>query len=55
MRKYKIKDIYFYGIQFLEVAPEDFRFLFEHVYGRPFADADDRFWEGGADPPELNF
>ncbi len=55
MRKYKVKDIYFYGIQFLEVSPEDFRFLFEHVYGRPFSDNDDRFWEGGAEPPELNF
>ncbi len=55
MRKYKIKDIYFYGIQFLEIVPEDFRFLFDYVYGRPFSDDDDRFWEGGAEPPELNF
>lgn len=55
MRKYKIKGIYFYGIQFLEIVPEDFRFLFDYVYGRPFSDDDDRFWEGGAEPPELNF
>jgi len=55
MRKYKIKDVYFYGIQFLEVVPEDFRFLFDYVYGRPFSDEDDRFWEGGAEPPELKF
>lgn len=55
MRKYKIKDIYFYGIQFLEIVPEDFRFLFDYVYGRPFSDNDDRYWEGGAEPPELNF
>ncbi len=55
MRKYKIKDIYFYGIQFLEIVPEDFRFLFDYVYGRPFSDNDDRYWEGGAAPPELNF
>jgi len=55
MRKYKNKNIYYYGIQFLEVAPEDFRFLFDFVYGRPFSDDDDRLWEGGAEPPELNF
>ncbi len=55
MRKYKSKDIYFYGLQFLEIEPEDFRFLFDYVYGRPFSDDDDRFWEGGAEPPELNF
>ncbi len=55
MRKYKSKDIYFYGLQFLEIEPEDFRFLFDYVYGRPFSDDDDKFWEGGAEPPELNF
>lgn len=55
MRKYKNKNIYYYGIQFLEVVPEDFRFLFDYVYGRPFSDDDDRLWEGGAAPPELNF
>ncbi|MCK5672868.1 MAG: PilZ domain-containing protein [Spirochaetales bacterium] len=55
MRKYKTKDIYFYGIQFLEIEPEDFRFLFDYVYGRPFSDEDDRLWEGGAEPPELKF
>ena len=55
MRKYKTKDIYFYGLQFLEIEPEDFRFLFDYVYGRPFSDDDDKLWEGGAEPPELNF
>lgn len=55
MRKYKTKDIYFYGLQFLEIEPEDFRFLFDYVYGRPFSDDDDRLWEGGAEPPQLNF
>ena len=53
MRKYKIKDTYFYGIQFLGIEPEDFRFLFDFVYGRPFSDDDDRLWEGGAEPPDL--
>ncbi len=55
MRKYEYYGQYFYGIQFLEIEPEDFRFLFEYVYGRPFTEEDDRLWEGGAKPPELNF
>ena len=55
MRKYQYKEQYFYGLQFLEIAPEDFRFLFEYVYGRSFTEADDRLWEGGATPPELEF
>ena len=54
MRKYEYKGQFFYGIQFLEIEPEDFRFLFEYVYGRSFTDDDDRLWEGGAPPPELD-
>ncbi len=54
MRKYTYKNQFFYGIQFLEIEPEDFRFLFEYVYGRSFTEADDRLWEGGAPPPELD-
>ncbi len=53
MRKYEYKEQFFYGIQFLEIEPEDFRFLFDYVYGRSFTDDDDRLWEGGAPPPEL--
>ncbi len=54
MRKYEYKGQFFYGIQFLEIEPEDFRFLFDYVYGRSFTDDDDRLWEGGAPPPELD-
>ncbi len=55
MRKYEYKGRFFYGIQFLEIEPEDFRFLFEYVYGRNFTEEDDRLWEGGAVPPDLEF
>ncbi len=54
MRKYEYRGQFFYGIQFLEMKPEDFRFLFDYVYGRSFTDEDDRLWEGGTPPPELN-
>jgi hypothetical protein len=53
MRKYQSNGNTFFGVQFLEIAPEDFRFLFDYVYGRPFTEKDDELWEGGASPPEL--
>jgi hypothetical protein len=53
MRKYEAGGHTFFGVQFLEIEPEDFRFLFDYVYGRPYNDSDDRYWEGGAEPPKL--
>jgi hypothetical protein len=37
----------------MDIKPEDFRYLFEVVYGRSFTERDDRLWEGGAKPPEV--
>lgn len=54
MRKYQDGNKTFYGLQFLEIEPEDFRYLFQFVYGRDFTVEDDELWEGGAEPPELN-
>jgi hypothetical protein len=53
MRKYQSNGNTLFGVQFLEIAPEDFRFLFDYVYGRPFTEEDDELWEGGSAPPEL--
>ncbi len=36
----------FYGIAFTHIAPEDFRYLFEYLYGRPFTDDDATSIEG---------
>jgi len=36
----------FFGIEFHVMAPEDFRFLFEYLYGRPFTDDDADSVEG---------
>ena len=55
MRKYTGKQTIYYGVQFLEIKPEDFRYLFDYVYGRTFNEYDDSLWEGGADPPVLSF
>ena len=53
MRKYSEGQNSYYGAQFLEVKPEDLRFLFDFVYGRNITDTDIDTWEGGASPPEL--
>jgi hypothetical protein len=36
----------YYGIEYQEIEPEDFRFLFESLYGRGFTDADATGVEG---------
>ncbi|RKX84714.1 MAG: hypothetical protein DRP57_05360 [Spirochaetes bacterium] len=53
MRKFQDNSVYFFGVQFLRIAPEDFRFLFEFLYGKPFMSKYENVWEGGAPPPPL--
>jgi hypothetical protein len=53
MRKYPEKNTTCYGLQFMDIQPEDFRFLFDYVYGKDLTEEDERLWEGGAPPPEL--
>ena len=36
----------FYGVAFTHIAPEDFRYLFEYLYARPFTDDDATSIEG---------
>lgn len=36
----------FFGLEFTVMAPEDFRFLFEYLYGRPFTDDESDSVEG---------
>ena len=53
MRTYQDKRTNYYGVQFLVIQPEDFRFLFEYIYGRPLTTEDEQLWEGGMAPPRL--
>lgn len=53
MRKFQDNSTYFFGVQFLRIIPEDFRFLFEFLYGKPFMSKYENIWEGGAPPPPL--
>jgi hypothetical protein len=36
----------YFGCRFTSIEPEDLRFLFEYIYGRPFTDQDASFIAG---------
>jgi hypothetical protein len=46
VRQYSDKATVYFGCRFLDIAPEDIRFLFEFIYGRPFTDEDAYFLTG---------
>jgi hypothetical protein len=46
VRRYKDRKLDYFGCRFLDMAPEDLRFLFEYIYGKPFTDADAVFLSG---------
>jgi c-di-GMP-binding flagellar brake protein YcgR len=46
VRRYKDSAQGYFGCRFLDMAPEDMRFLFEYIYGKPLADRDASFLTG---------
>jgi hypothetical protein len=46
VRRYKDNTQGYFGCRFLDMAPEDMRFLFEFIYGKPFTDTDASFLAG---------
>jgi hypothetical protein len=46
VRRYKDSSTGYFGCRFLDMAPEDVRFLFEYLYGKPFTGADIEFLYG---------
>lgn len=46
LRHFSGKEDVFFGIEFSSMSPEDFRFLFEYLYGRPFRNEDSDSIEG---------
>jgi hypothetical protein len=46
VRRYKDKAANYFGCRFVNIAPEDTRFLFEHIYGRQIDDIDAAFLSG---------
>ena len=53
MRKFKDAESVYFGVLFLRISPEDFAFLFTHLYGKPFDEIYEKTWEGGAPPPPV--
>jgi len=43
IRRYKDNALGYFGCKFLDMAPEDMRFLFEFLYGKPFTETDSSF------------
>jgi hypothetical protein len=46
VRQYKDNNQRYFGCSFLDMEPEDMDFLFEHIYGKPFTDANMTFLSG---------
>ena len=46
VRQYKEKTVGYFGCRFLDMAPEDVRFLFECIYGKILTDSDAAFLAG---------
>jgi hypothetical protein len=46
VRRYKDNSLGYFGCRFLDMAPEDMRFLFEYIYGKPLTDTDASFLSG---------
>jgi hypothetical protein len=46
VRRYQDRSADYFGCRFVNIAPEDIRFLFELIYGKPISDADAIFLSG---------
>ena len=46
VRRYKDNIQGYYGCRFQDMEPEDLRYLFEYIYGKPFTDSDAAFLTG---------
>jgi c-di-GMP-binding flagellar brake protein YcgR len=46
VRRFKDKQANYFGCRFMNMVPEDMRFLFEHIYGRQVDDSDSAFISG---------
>ena len=54
MRKFHDAVNSYFGVLYLKIRQEDFEFLFQYLYGKPFDPSLEGTWEGGAPPPPLN-
>ncbi|HEY9593384.1 MAG TPA: PilZ domain-containing protein [Spirochaetia bacterium] len=54
MRKFRDAEYAYFGLLFLQIEQQDFEFLFQYLYGKPFDPSTEGRWEGGAPPPPLD-
>jgi len=54
MRKFRDAENTYFGVLFLKIDQEDFKFLFQFLYGKQFDPSLEGTWEGGAPPPPLD-
>ncbi|MGA2976375.1 MAG: PilZ domain-containing protein [Spirochaetia bacterium] len=54
MRKFRDAENTYFGVLFLRIEQEDFHYLFQYLYGKPFDPSQEATWEGGAPPPPLD-
>lgn len=46
VRRFKDPSTCYFGCSFIDIEPEDIRFLFEYIYGKPYTDTDATFLMG---------
>jgi hypothetical protein len=51
-RKYKDIKINYFALRFTKIAPEDFRFLYEYIYGKPYSIDSTPVWKSSE---EIDF
>ena len=51
MRKLQDNKNYYFGAQFMKASDDDFHYLFEFLYGKPYTTEAANLWEGGTPPP----
>lgn len=54
IRRFKGEGAYYYAAQFIKIDDKDFKYLYQHLYGKPYKEDEDNTWEGGAPPPKLD-
>ncbi len=54
MRKFRDAESVYFGVLFLRIDEDDFRFLYQYLYGKPYDPSTDGTWEGGAPPPPVD-
>lgn len=53
-RKFHDNEIWYFGLQYADLRPEDLRFLFEFLYEKQYTNEYKKMWENGIPPSSLD-